>query len=83
MWDKLKETSVCWENPALISFSCGLMGITEDDLDPYVVFHIDVVIYLKDENNLHYFLFYLEKILQTFFEIILIWSLFHKPGEVY
>lgn len=55
------------------------MGITEDDLNPYVVFHIDVVVYLKDENNLYYFLFYLEKI----FEIILVSSLFHKPGEVY
>lgn len=48
------------------------MGITEDDLDPYVVFYIDVIVYLKDENNLHYSLFYLEKILQIFFEIILI-----------
>lgn len=55
------------------------MGITEDDLNPYVVFHIDVVVYLKDEKNLYYFLFYLEKI----FYIILISSLFHKPGEVY
>jgi len=46
------------------------MGITEDDLDPYVVFHIDVVIYLRDETNILYFLFYLEKILKTFLEII-------------
>lgn len=55
MWDKPIETSVCWENPALISFSCGLMGIAEDDLDPYVVFHIYVVVYLTDENKFTYF----------------------------
>lgn len=57
VWDKPEETSVCWENPALISFSCGLMGKTEDDLDPYVVFYTNVDTYLTDENNqlLYYF----------------------------
>lgn len=47
VWDKPKETSVCWENPALILFSCSLMGKTEDDLDPSVVFHADRGTYLK------------------------------------
>lgn len=42
------------------------MGTTEGDSDLYVVFHIDVVVYLNDKNNLHYFLFYLGKILQIF-----------------
>lgn len=49
VWDKPKETSVCWENPALISFSCGLMGKTEESLDPSVVFYKNRDTYLKDK----------------------------------
>lgn len=45
------------------------MGITEDDLNPYVVFYIDVVIYLKDENNLHFFVLFGEDFADLFLKL--------------
>ena len=76
VWDKHEETSACWENPALISFSCGLMGKTENDLDPYVVFHTDIVIYPQDENNLLFYCFIWTGFYRYFLKFILIWSFF-------
>lgn len=64
VWDKPKETSVCWENPALILFSCSLMGKTENDLDPSVVFYADRGTYLKKINIT--WLGFFEKILPIF-----------------